>query len=75
MDVKTLAYFGLDALGSTIWQELQQCDDADEVFRRLRSSAGLDDDLLERKFGGILKGLEMSRIITLQPVASETSSL
>ena len=74
MDVKTLTYFGLDALGSNIWHELQQCDDADEVFRRLRSTAALDDDVLERKFSGIIKGLEVSGIITLQLEASDTSS-
>jgi hypothetical protein len=75
MDVKSLTYFGLDELGTRIWKEIESCVDANEVFRRLQSSSELSEEALARKFDGILKGLEISRIVTLEPVKSESSGI
>lgn len=66
MDVNTMAYFGLDEFGSRIWRELESCKDANEVFRRLAAGSELAEGEIARKFSGVLKGLEMSRIISLE---------
>ena len=67
MDVKTLAYFGLDSLGSTIWMEMQNCDDADELFEKVSASSQLPAIKIEAKFRQILQGLAGSRLISLSP--------
>lgn len=67
LDVKTLVYFGLDELGSAVWREIQECPDADEALSRLLSSTPLQAEELRDKFFSILKGLERSRIIELEP--------
>ena len=69
MDVETLVYYGLDPLGTTIWQVLQRCSDADEAFERVRESEKLDPQTLKKIFSGVLRGLEASRIIELEPHA------
>jgi len=66
LDVKTLVYFGLDALGSAVWREIQERPDADEAFSRLLASTGLGEEELVQKFSSILRGLENSRIIQLE---------
>ena len=66
MDVESLAYFGLDELGSRIWNSLQTCDDAQQVFDGLTEATGIDEEALATKYEGVLKGLEISRIISLE---------
>lgn len=71
MDVKSLAYFGLDEFGSGIWKALESCNDAEEVYSCLKKSssmaAGMSEDAVASKFNAILRALEASRIITLEP--------
>ena len=67
MDMKSLAYFGLDDFGSRMWKSLVSCADAQQVFEDLRALSDLDEETFARKFNGVMKGLEMSRIITLEP--------
>ena len=66
MNVETLAYFGLDELGSKIWRELSSCNDAQEAFDRVSKDSGVDGEKLAATFNGILRGLEMSKIISLE---------
>ena len=68
MDVKSLAYFGLDELGTKIWTALETCTHTQEVFDGLIEVDDLDEEVLARKFQGILQGLEMSNIISLEPL-------
>lgn len=68
MDVKTLVYFGLDGLGSAVWRVIRECPDGDEAFARLLASTGLSEEELKEKFNLIIKGLENSRIIQIEPV-------
>lgn len=64
LDVKRLVYFGLDELGTKLWRMLEQCPDADEAFSGLLASAGIPEEVLEKKFSGIINGLENSHIIS-----------
>ena len=74
LDTGSLAYFGLDEFGSRIWREIESCKDAGEVFRRICESSELEPEVLARKMEGVLRGLEMSRIITLEPINEPSSS-
>ncbi|HKJ17497.1 MAG TPA: PqqD family protein [Xanthomonadales bacterium] len=65
LDTSSLAYFGLDELGSLIWREMNACSDASELYARVQSSADLNEQILARKFDGILSGLEAAGIISL----------
>lgn len=69
MNVDSLAYFGLDELGSKIWRELNDCDDAQEVFDRIAGAGDYEETKLLQTFRGILSGLEMSKIIRLEPTS------
>lgn len=66
MDVKTLAYFGLDELGTSMWREIECGGDADEAYRRALNSTGLAPGELGPKFRSMLEGLSKSGIIELQ---------
>ena len=65
MDVKTLAYFGLDSLGSAIWLEMQSCSDVDDLFDKISQSSDFATEHLRAKFSQILQGLAASRLIVL----------
>ena len=69
MDVGRLVYFGLDELGSEVWKEIGRCPAADRAFSRLLESTNLSRQELEPKFNMIIRGLEQSRIITLESSA------
>ena len=70
LDVKRLVYFGLDETGSEVWRVIGKYADGDEAYARLRDSSGLDEASLEHRFTQIIKGLERSRIISLEPVTT-----
>ena len=68
MDVKSMNYFGLDEFGSRIWRALAECEDVDVIYRRLIESSDISGDSFTRQFLGVLRGLEVSKIITLEEV-------
>ena len=68
LDVKSLVYYGLDAVGTSIWQALQKCPNAADAFDHVAANSELDVALLATKFDGVLKGLEASKIVELRPI-------
>ena len=62
LNVKTLSYFGLDSLGTKLWTLLQEHEDTQTVFDRLRQESPLDREQLTLKFEGILGGLQLHRL-------------
>jgi hypothetical protein len=63
MDTRTLAYFGLDPLGSKLWQVMQASQDADEVIRQVAATSGKSTEELEPVMLAILAGMERSRLL------------
>jgi len=66
LDVKTLAYFGLDELGTRFWAAMQQSADADDVMEIVASQTGQSTEHLAARFKAILKGMHQSRLIELK---------
>ncbi|HET6565181.1 MAG TPA: PqqD family protein, partial [Xanthomonadales bacterium] len=63
MNTRTLAYFGLDPLGSKFWLEMQTTRDADEVIRRIAETTGRSPSELEQVMQSILAGMERARLL------------
>ena len=64
MNTRTLAYFGLDPLGSKLWLAMQMTDQADEVVKRVAAETGKTPQQLEPVLLAILSGMERSGLIT-----------
>ncbi len=63
MNSRTLAYFGLDPLGSKLWQAMQLTQDADEVVRQVATETDKGSWEIEPVLQTILTGLERSGLI------------
>lgn len=59
----TLAYFGLDELGSRFWRAMQNTEEPAEVVRAVAGQTGLDPIDLAKKFEAILAGMEAAGLI------------
>jgi hypothetical protein len=67
MNTRTLAYFGLDALGSRFWQAMEAQADADEVVMIVAGQTGKLPHELEPLLQAILTGMERSGLVRVQP--------
>ncbi|MGH6631066.1 MAG: PqqD family protein [Burkholderiales bacterium] len=65
LDVKTLAYYSFDPLGTRFWNALQRSPDADEALGLVAPTSELHLPELQKRFRAILSGLERSGLITL----------
>jgi hypothetical protein len=65
MNIRTLAYFGLDPLGSKFWQAMQLLQDADEVIGAVSEQTGKSRHELEPILQSIMTGMERSGLLTL----------
>lgn len=65
MNTRTLAYFGLDPLGSKLWRAMQACPDADEVIALVAGTSGKSVLEMEQVMQSILAGMEQSRLLSV----------
>ena len=70
MNTRTLAYFGLDPLGSKLWRVMQTCQDADDVIAMVAETSGKSVLELEPVMHSILSGMERSRLVNLTKTCS-----
>lgn len=68
LNTRTLAYFGLDPLGSMLWRGMQACQDADEVIALAAETSGRNVVELEQLMQTILSGMERSKILSLSKI-------
>ena len=68
MHTRTLAYFGLDPLGSKLWQAMQLSNDADDVVQRVAEATGRNVMELEPVLFAILTGMERSGLLTSKEI-------
>lgn len=68
LNTRTLAYFGLDPLGSMLWQGMQVSQDADEVIALVAETSGRNAVELEQLMQAILSGMEHSKILSLSKI-------
>ena len=79
MNTRTLAYFGLDPLGSKLWLAMQMTDQADEVVKRVAAETGktpqqLEPVLSQQLLSTRYKLERMLSALMLQPFNTKTSS-
>lgn len=65
MNTRTLAYFGLDPLGSKLWRAMETSQDADEVIRQVAATSEKSTEELEQVMLAILAGMERSRLLSI----------
>lgn len=64
MNTRTLAYFGLDPLGSKFWRAMQLHQDADEVIAVVAEETGQNAMELEPVLQSIMTGMERSGLLS-----------
>lgn len=67
MDVKTMAYFGLDALGTSLWKRIVKGDEPRKLVDELTAEFEIDREIAQRKCAGILFALQKTGLVTLVP--------
>lgn len=63
MNVHTLAYFRLDALGTRLWRAMQTSDNEAEVVREVAGETGLEAAGLAAQLEAMLAGMERCGLI------------
>ena len=66
LDLKSESYFGLDEVGTRIWQLLQQNGDVQKTFDVMMQEFDVDAERLETDMHELLKMLDKYGLITIQ---------
>lgn len=67
MNVQTLAYFGLDPLGTRFWQAMQELSDPHDIVRRVAADTGRPESELKPRLESILSVMQRSGLIDVKP--------
>lgn len=66
LDMQSESYFGLDEVGTRIWQLLQEKDDLQAVFDVILDEYDVEADQLEIDLKELIAGLEEAGLVSLQ---------
>ena len=66
LDLKSESYFGLDEVGTRIWQLLQEHGDVQKTFDVMMQEFDVDAERLETDMHELLKMLDKYGLITIQ---------
>lgn len=66
LDMQSESYFGLDEVGTRIWQLLQEKDDLQAVFDAILGEYDVEADQLESDLKELLSGLEEAGLVSMQ---------
>ena len=66
LDLNSESYFGLDEVGTRIWQLLQEHGNVQKVFDNMLEEFDVDADQLEKDLNELVDKLEEAGLITLQ---------
>ena len=66
LDLQSEHYFGLDAIGTRIWQLLQQHGNLQQVFDIMLEEYDVDEKQLEQDLNDLLNKLLAEDLITLE---------
>ena len=69
LDLKSESYFGLDEVGTRIWQLLNEGSDLRSVFDTLLNEYEVDEKQLEKDLDELLNKLIDEELITIKSVA------
>jgi hypothetical protein len=67
LDLKSEAYFGLDATGTRIWQLIEEKDNLQKVFDIMLAEYEVDEELLRNDFSSLLTELSEAGLVSLSP--------
>ncbi len=69
LDLQSESYFGLDAVGTRIWQLLQENNSLQKVFDTMLEEYDVDEKELEKDLNELLDKLLEEKLITIEPAA------
>lgn len=69
LDLQSESYFGLDAVGTRIWQLLQENNHLQQVFDTMLDEYDVDEKELEKDLNELLDKLLEEGLITIEPAA------
>ena len=73
LDLQSESYFGLDAVGTRIWQLLQEKHHLQQVFDTMLEEYDVDEKQLEKDLNELLDKLMDEKLITIEPAQDSTS--
>lgn len=68
LDLESENYFGLDEVGTRIWQLIRETGDLQAVYDGLLAEYEVDEQLLSRDLSRLLDELTGNGLVTLQPM-------
>ena len=69
LDMQSESYFGLDAVGTRIWQLLQENNHLQQVFDTMLEEYDVDEKQLEKDLDELLNKLIDEELITIKSAA------
>jgi ornithine carbamoyltransferase len=66
LDMESENYFGLDGVGTDIWQAMQENETLQEVFETLLSQYDVEEDVLKRDLIAFVKRLEENGLVKVE---------
>ena len=69
LDMHSESYFGLDAVGTRIWQLLQENNHLQQVFDTMLEEYDVDEKQLEQDLNELLDKLLDEKLIAIEPTA------
>lgn len=66
LDLKSESYFGLDEVGTRIWQLLQEHGDLQQTFDAMLDEFDVDEEQLHQDLNELVGKLEEAGLISLQ---------
>lgn len=65
LDLKSESYFGLDEVGTRIWQLLQEQEDIETITETMLNEYDVEEEQLEKDIQNLLTQLDKAGIVTL----------
>jgi ornithine carbamoyltransferase len=66
LDMESENYFGLDEVGTSIWQAMQENSDLNEVFKSLLAQYDVGEEVLEQDLKAFVEKLQESGLVKVE---------
>lgn len=67
LDLKSETYFGLDAVGTRIWQTISQTGNLRQAFTEVLGEYDVEELQLEKDFSELMNSLSEAGLVSLKP--------
>jgi Coenzyme PQQ synthesis protein D (PqqD) len=71
LDLKSENYFGLDKVGTRVWQLIEETGDLQQIFDQLLQEYEVDGETLEDDLDELLGKIARKGLIQLSPTSSQ----